>query len=118
MSKYANFNNLVANHLDTARQSVTMDISYIFGKLDERRVDDDIAMGDVDNAYDFKGVMIYIGKREESYVMYAVRDDGVTVPLCTIANIFELYQITDLFSEVYLNLYMNGNQDEVNDARA
>ena len=115
MSKYENFNNLVANHLETASTSLAMDICYLFGLMDGRAHDEDVSLDEIDNAYGFKGIHVVIGNREKEYVMYVVRDDGGdNVVLIRISKLFEKYQIANAFSDLYLQFYLNTNVEEVN----
>ena len=119
MSKYENFNYLLANHLETAEQTMAMDISYIFGLMDGRNYDSDVSLGEIDKSYDFKDVHVVIGDRDKEYAMYVIRDDGGdSVVLGTISKLFERYQIAVSLTELYLNFYMNTNVEEINSCRS
>lgn len=116
MSKYENFNNLVANHLETAERSLSMDICYIFGLMDGRNYDCDVSLGEIDKSYDFKGVHVVIGDRDKEYVMYVLQNNQ-SANLGTVSKSFEKYQIADILADIYLNFYMNTNVEALNNWR-
>lgn len=117
MSKYENFNHLVAKNLDTAQASLQMDISYLLGVMDGKGADK-ISMIIADSAYHFddpvKGIDFFISENEGSYALTAQSGDTQRV-LATVSITYERYQIAEILSDAWLMFYMNTHVKEIND---
>ena len=117
MSKYENFNHLVAKNLDTAQLSIQMDICYLIGIMDGRGADK-ISMIIADSEYHFdgpgKGIDFFISEKEGAYILTAQSGDTQRV-LITVSVTYERYQIAEMLSEAWLTFYMNTHVKEIND---
>lgn len=117
MSKYENFNHLVAKNLDTAQISLQMDICYLIGMMRASGVTK-ISMLCADSAYCFensdKRIDFFICEQDGQYVL-TVQSEETNRILASVSVMYELYQIADILSDAYLMFYMNTHVKEIND---
>ena len=117
MTKFANFDYLVANNLEVAQRTLENDICYAFGMIDQDPKHEDVQLERVDNSYESNA---YIGKRDNHYVLYLMFSNGSdNIALARISTVaFEMQQISALLTEAYLTFYMNYKAKEINENRA